>query len=63
MKGIYIVANDKVIDNSIALLNSIRLYDEETNIFLIPFDDNYQEVAKCLSEKHGVKLFPDLDFQ
>ncbi|MGY6529918.1 MAG: Npun_R2821/Npun_R2822 family protein [Cyanobacterium sp.] len=62
MKGIYIVANDKVINNSIALLNSIRLYDKETNIFLIPFDDKYQEVAKVLKERHGVKLFPDLDF-
>lgn len=62
MQGIYIVANDKVKENAIALLNSIRLYDQETPIYLIPFDDKYQEVFKILEAKHGVKLFPDLDF-
>ena len=62
MKGIYIVANDKVMDNAIALLNSIRIYEPEIPIFLIPFDNNYQQVASILNDKHGVKLFPNLDF-
>ncbi|MBF2055647.1 MAG: methionine synthase [Cyanobacterium sp. T60_A2020_053] len=62
MQGIYIVANNKVKENAIALLNSIRLYDKETPIYLIPFDDKYQEVFKILEAKHSVKLFPDLDF-
>ncbi len=30
-RGIYIVANDRVIDNAIALLNSIRYYDPRSN--------------------------------
>jgi len=62
MKGIYIVANDKVLENSIALVNSIRLYDPEIPIFLIPFDEQYQNVAQVLQKKHQVQLFPDLKF-
>ena len=61
-RGIYIVANDKVIENGIALLNSIRYYDSEVPIFLIPFNEHYQKVARVLEDSHGVKLFPDLDF-
>ena len=41
-RGIYIVANDKVIESAIALLNSIRLDNCQVPVFLIPFDDNYQ---------------------
>jgi hypothetical protein len=62
MKGIYITANDKVTDNTIALLNSIRIYDQETPIVLIPYDDNYHEIAQLLADKYQVKLYPDLDF-
>jgi hypothetical protein len=61
-RGIYIVANNKVKENAIALLNSIRLYDSETEIFLIPFNDDYEDVAAILQQQHGVKIFPDLEF-
>lgn len=61
-RGIYIVANDKVIESAIALLNSIRLYNSQVPIFLIPFDNNYQQVAAALSSRHGVQLFPNLEF-
>ncbi len=61
-RGIYIIANDKVIDNAIALLNSIRLYDREVPIFMIPFNEQYHQVASVLQAKHQVKLFPDLSF-
>ena len=61
-RGIYIVANDKVIDNAIALLNSIRVYDPQVAIYLVPFDQNYQKIADILGQKHDVKLFPDLEF-
>ena len=36
-RGIYIVGNDRVVENAIALLNSIRSYDPEVLVFLIPF--------------------------
>lgn len=60
-QGIYIVANDKVIDNAIALLNSIRFYDPNVLVYLIPFNDNYQKLANTLSTLHNVQIFPDLE--
>jgi len=59
-RGIYIVANNRVADNAIALLNSIRAYDPDVNIFLIPFDENYQNIANTIAKLHNVKLFPNL---
>lgn len=60
--GIYITANDRFIEEAIALLNSIRLYDQETPVMLIPYDDNYHKVAELLTEKYGVTIYPDLEF-
>ena len=61
-RGIYITANDKVIDQAIALLNSIRLYDPNTPVVMIPYDDQYQAVAEVLTESYGVKIYEDLQF-
>ncbi|NWF60274.1 MAG: methionine synthase [Fischerella sp.] len=61
-RGIYIVANDRVLDNAIALLNSIRLYDQQVTVVLIPFNDDYHKVADILGDLHNVQIFPDLDF-
>ncbi|MFQ4140670.1 Npun_R2821/Npun_R2822 family protein [Chlorogloeopsis sp. ULAP02] len=61
-RGIYIVANDRVIDNAIALLNSIRFYDEKVLVYLIPFNENYQHVADTLTRFHKIKIFPHLEF-
>ncbi len=61
-RGIYITANDKVTEQAIALMNSIRKYDSETPVVLIPYDENYQLVAKTLSESHGVKVYENLEF-
>lgn len=59
-RGIYIVANDRVLENAIALLNSIRLYDPEIPIILVPFNDDYQKTASTLGRLHNVQVFPDL---
>ncbi|TVQ42738.1 MAG: methionine synthase [Gloeocapsa sp. DLM2.Bin57] len=59
-RGIYIVANDRVVEQAITLVNSIRLYDPDLPIILIPFNQEYQQVAKTLQTKHRVELFPDL---
>ncbi|MFB2768870.1 Npun_R2821/Npun_R2822 family protein [Pelatocladus sp. BLCC-F211] len=61
-RGIYIIANDKVIDHAIALLNSIRLYDQETPIVMIPYDDNYHNIANILSKHYQVRIYEDLEF-
>ncbi|MBF2050881.1 MAG: methionine synthase [Elainella sp. C42_A2020_010] len=62
MRGIYIVANDRVSENAIALLSSIRAYDDQVPVYLIPFDDQYQQVAATLAELYQVQVFPDLEF-
>ncbi|TVP61836.1 MAG: methionine synthase [Nodularia sp. (in: Bacteria)] len=61
-RGIYIIANDKVLDQAIALLNSIRLHDADTPIIIIPYDDNYHQIAETLKQHYGVKVYEDLDF-
>jgi hypothetical protein len=61
-RGIYIMANDRVMGDAIACLNSIRLHDPHTPICLIPYDDQYQTAATRLRQDYGVELFPDLDF-
>jgi hypothetical protein len=61
-RGIYITANDKVTDHAIALLNSIRAYDPETPVVLIPYDENFHEVASILKSRFGVTLYKDLEF-
>ena len=61
-RGIYITANDKALEQGIALLNSIRKYDRDTPIILIPYDDNYQTVAERFSRDYGVKIYQDLEF-
>ncbi|NEO84382.1 MAG: methionine synthase [Spirulina sp. SIO3F2] len=62
MRGIYITANDKFIEQAIALLNSIRHYDPHTPITLIPYDENYEAIAGRLTHDYGVKLYGDLAF-
>jgi hypothetical protein len=59
-RGIYITANDRATEQAIALLNSIRFYDLQTPVILIPYDDNYHQVAQILAEQYGVLLYPDL---
>lgn len=61
-RGIYIIANDKVMDHAIALLNSIRLHDKNTPIIMIPYDENYHQIADILNTYYGVQTYEDLDF-
>ncbi|QIZ71940.1 Npun_R2821/Npun_R2822 family protein [Oxynema aestuarii] len=61
-RGIYITANDRAIEQTIALLKSIRLHDRETAIVLIPYDDNYRQLYAAIGEKYGVTVYEDLDF-
>ena len=61
MRGVYIVANNKVKENAIALLSSLRRYDPDVPVYLIPFNEDHKEVAQQLSDMYQVQLFPDLD--
>lgn len=60
-RGIYITANDRAIEQTIALLKSIRCYDPKTPIVLIPYDENYRAIAQIVEQKFGVTLYPDLE--
>ena len=62
MRGVYIVAYDKVAENAIALMSSLRIHDPDVPVFLIPFNDDHQRVASRLAELYDVQLFPDLEF-
>lgn len=59
-RGIYIMANDRVLEHAKALLNSIRVFDKETPVLLIPYDDNYKAAQAVLGAAYGVALYPDL---
>ena len=61
-RGIYIMANDRFTDEAIALLNSIRIYDQHTPVILIPYDENYHQVAQILHQRFGVTVYGDLAF-
>ena len=61
-RGVYIVANEKVGDNAIALLASLRRLDPDVPGFMIPFNDDYQTLFQTLNTAYRVQLFPDLAF-
>lgn len=61
-RGIYITANDKVLEQAIALMNSIRRYDKDTPVVLIPYNDDYLQAAEYLGERYGVTVYEDLEF-
>lgn len=60
MRGVYIVANNKVQENAIALLSSLRRYDPDIPVYLIPFNADYLAIAQALAEKYQVQIFPNL---
>ncbi|ASC69666.1 uncharacterized protein XM38_005950 [Halomicronema hongdechloris C2206] len=61
-RGVYIVANDRVADNAIALLSSLRQHDPDLPVILIPFDRQYQTIAALLERHYQTHIFPDLGF-
>ncbi|MBS0015718.1 MAG: methionine synthase [Arthrospira sp. SH-MAG29] len=61
-RGIYIVANDRVQENAIALLNSIRRHNQSVPVVMIPFNEEYHQVFNTLNRLHEVQLFPNLEF-
>ncbi|WP_008311045.1 Npun_R2821/Npun_R2822 family protein [Leptolyngbya sp. PCC 6406] len=61
-RGVYIVANDRVADNAIALMSSIRLHEPDLPVVMIPFNEDCHQVERILTEKFQVQLFPDLPF-
>lgn len=62
VRGVYIVANQKVGDNAIALLSSLRRHDADVPVYMIPFNEDHQALLEKLQALYQVQLFPNLDF-
>ena len=57
-KGIYLLANDNVYDQLVALLNSIEVnYSRHIPICIIPFDDNIELVVEETAKRENIFLF------
>lgn len=44
--GIYCLANDKVLDQTIAFLESLRAHEPQIPLMVIPFDDNTEKLSE-----------------
>lgn len=58
-RGIYFLADDRVIEHAIALLGSIRAVDGETPIVMIPYDDDHHRIAEIACRHFGATLYDD----
>jgi hypothetical protein len=60
--GIYILANDVVFDQLVALLNSLEVNGaKDIPVCIIPYDDNLKKVRSHISTLHNVTLFDNTD--
>lgn len=57
-RGVYFLANDRVIDLAIAFLNSFRRFNAETPLCLVPFDERIERLAD-LRCKYDFRIFSD----
>lgn len=57
-RGVYFLANDKILDLSIAFLNSFRRNNPDISLCLIPFDCNFKNLEN-LCDKYNFSIFED----
>jgi hypothetical protein len=60
--GVYIVANDRVFDQAIALLSSLRVHSPDIPVIMLPFDDNHERIWSVCHDQFNVQRYPRLDF-
>lgn len=58
-RGVYFLANDRVLDQAIAFLNSFRRSNPTIALCLIPFADDIEELTK-LQRRYDFTIFGDL---
>lgn len=56
-RGIYFLANDRTLDHAIAFVNSIRKYDADTPLMMIPYDASSARAAKLLTQLPNVAVY------
>jgi non-lysosomal glucosylceramidase len=57
-RGVYFLANDMVIELAVAFLNSFRTHNPAIDLCLIPYDDEYRQVA-ALQDTYRFSIFAD----
>jgi hypothetical protein len=58
-RGVYFLANDRTLDHALALVNSIRKYDAETPLLMIPYDEQSRRAARVLQQIPRVGVYDD----
>jgi lipopolysaccharide biosynthesis glycosyltransferase len=56
--GIYCLANDAVLDWTIAFFESLRTYEPNCRLIVIPFDDRISKLSQ-LAQKYNLEFFPN----
>lgn len=59
MRGLYLLANDRVSRLAVTVAASVRRHEPEVPIFVVPYDDRAQAVLGLLAEAFGALPFPD----
>lgn len=59
--GIYILANDVVYDQLVALLNSLEVHAGNYPICILPYDDRLERVRSEIKNRKNVEIFADTD--
>lgn len=61
-RGIYIVCNNKVANQVIALLNSLKVHwPEHPSIIVVPYDDDHSEIVKLIKHYDNVTFYSNED--
>lgn len=55
-QGVYFMANNKVLDMTIAFLNSFRMHNKELPLCLIPFNNNFEQI-EALKDVYNFSVF------
>jgi hypothetical protein len=58
-RGVYFLANDVVLDQAIAFLNSFRTYNPSISLCLIPFADDIEQLRR-LAPRYDFSIWSDL---
>jgi hypothetical protein len=57
-RGIYFLANDRLFDQVLAFLNSLRAHEPDIPVCLIPYDDQTRRI-RALQSSHGFVVLDD----
>lgn len=59
-RGVYFLANNKVFEQTVAFLRSFRTYNPNLPLCLIPYNDDYEQIA-ALKDTYHFSIFNDAE--